>query len=127
MCEEKISVTESELKILELLWKKGARTVRQIQEELEAETGWSKHTVISLLKRMIQKNTAVELGRSPLLYVSAVSRESVVKQQSRSLAGRLFGGSMTRMLSTLVAQEDLTDQEIDDLMEQLQRARKEKR
>ena len=52
--EEKISVTDSELRILELLWERGALTVREIQEGLEIETGWSKHTVISLLKRMMQ-------------------------------------------------------------------------
>ena len=125
--EEKISVTDSELKILELLWEKGELTVRQIQQGLESETGWSKHTVIYLLKRMLQKNTAAALGRSPEQYSAAVSRESVVRQQSRSLAGRLFGGSVPLMLSTLVQQEELTDQEIDSLMEQLRQAKGEKK
>lgn len=125
--EEKISVTDSELRILELLWERGALTVREIQEGLEAETGWSKHTVISLLKRMMQKNTAAPLGRSPEEYVPLVSRESVVRQQSRGLAGRLFGGSAVRMLSALVAQEELSDAEIDSLMEQLRRAKEGKK
>ena len=120
---EKISVTDSEVKILELLWSGGEMSMRQIQQGLEEETGWTKHTVISLLKRMQQKGTAAVVeGSSPMRYVALVSREMVVEEQTKSLAKRLFGGNVSRMISTLVQREELSDGEIDELMKLLREA-----
>ena len=47
-----MNITEAEQKILNLLWEEGSLSTMQITERLEGETGWSKHAVISFLKRM---------------------------------------------------------------------------
>ncbi len=49
--------TEAEWKILELLWQHGPRSMPEIIRALEPETGWTRHTVITLLKRMQAKGT----------------------------------------------------------------------
>jgi len=67
--EDKCIVTESEWKIMELLWQNESLTMPRITQALQEETGWSKHTVISLLKRMCQKGSAEIIdGTSPMAY-----------------------------------------------------------
>ena len=51
------TITESESIIMELLWENGQMSVMQIVQALEHSRGWSKHTIISFLKRMEAKGT----------------------------------------------------------------------
>ena len=47
--------TEAEWKIMEVLWDSAPRTMSEITKALEPTTGWTRHTVITLLKRMLMK------------------------------------------------------------------------
>lgn len=51
-----MQVTNAEWKIMNILWEQ-PRTIMQITSMLSEETGWTKHTVITLLKRMQEKGT----------------------------------------------------------------------
>jgi len=46
--------TEAEWKIMEVLWDHSPRTMTEITAILEPTTGWTRHTVITLLKRMLE-------------------------------------------------------------------------
>ena len=50
-----VSITEAESKILSLLWEQSPLTVAEITAALREKTGWDRHSVISLLKRMQAK------------------------------------------------------------------------
>ena len=52
-----IQCTDAEWKILEVLWDRSPRTMSEIMKTLEPTMGWTRHTVISLLKRMEEKGT----------------------------------------------------------------------
>ena len=52
-----IQCTDAEWKILEVLWDRSPRTMSEIMKTLEPTMGWTRHTVISLLKRMEDKGT----------------------------------------------------------------------
>ena len=79
--DEHRNVTDSEWKIMDQLWKNGEMTMTQITRALEEETGWSKHTVISLLKRMCQKGSAeIVPETSPMRYRALISRKDAVRQ-----------------------------------------------
>ena len=123
--EDKCIVTESEWKIMELLWQEETLTMPQITKALQEETGWSKHTVISLLKRMCQKGSAeVIADTSPMTYRALITRAEAVRQETRSVLKKAFGGRSALLISELVSQNDLTDEEIDDLMRLLESHRK---
>lgn len=123
--DEHRNVTDSEWKIMDQLWKNGEMTMTQITRALEEETGWSKHTVISLLKRMCQKGSAEIVSEtSPMRYRALISRKDAVRQETSSVVNRIFGGRSALLISELVQQDDLTDEEIDDLMRILEAHRK---
>lgn len=123
--EDKCIVTESEWKIMELLWQEESLTMPRITTLLQEETGWSKHTVISLLKRMCQKGSAeIVPGTSPMAYRALIPRSEAVYQETRSVLKKVFGGSSALLISELVSQNDLSDEEIDDLVRLLESHRK---
>ena len=68
-----VQVTEAEWKIMEVLWDHSPRTMTEITAILEPATGWTRHTVITLLKRMLEKGSISmdDTGRS-----TTVSTES---------------------------------------------------
>ena len=74
----KFQCTDAEWKILEVLWEKHPRTMPEITRLLEADTGWTRHTVITLLKRMAEKGTVVvDDSGSIKQYTPAVTRQSI--------------------------------------------------
>ena len=124
--KDMISLTEAEWKIIQVLWDKNPLTMMEVTHALEAETGWTKHTVITLLKRMQSKGT-VHIGERDGIktYAPAVKKEQVAREQTRTLLSRLFSGRAAMLVSNLVEQGDVTEDEIREMMEILKKASKE--
>ncbi len=111
--DDKIPLTEAEWKIMAELWRNTPRTIMQLTRILQPETGWTKHTVIALLRRMETKGTvrAQAEGRAKAFYPT-VSRERVVLQQTKDLLSRLFDGKVSLLVADLVAQEAISLEEL---------------
>src|SRR5262245_9149485 len=107
------NVTDKELSILEVLWREGSATIRQIVEELYPDGGHSKHaTVQKLLERLEEEGFVIrERSAGPHRYQAAVDRDQLIGQQLRSVAERLCGGSVTPLLTHLVRTQRLSSRE----------------
>lgn len=110
-------VPEAELAVLELLWRDGPATRRQVADVLYRGGGASQYaTVQKLLERLEQKGyverTSVE-GQwrfSPL-----VSRDELISRRIEEVVERLCGGSLTPLLLNLVKSPGLTREQLDEL------------
>lgn len=111
-----MNITESERKILNLLWDNGSLSTMQITKCLDEETGWSKQAVISFLKRMEAKElvTYVEKGRSKY-YIPLVEKEKMAKEERTSFLEKFYQGKLGLMVSAMAEEEALTNQDIADL------------
>ena len=116
--EEKIPLTDAEWKIMLVLWQRGPLTIMELTHALQAETGWTKHTVIALLRRMVTKGTArlEEQGRAKLVH-PLVTREQVAQEQTQTLLSRLFDGKISLLVAEMVAQQDIPQAELDAMMD----------
>lgn len=113
---KKNKLSESEWKILSLLWEKEPMTITQITAALKSDTGWSKSTVITLLGRMEEKQAIrYEQGKNARLYSSVLTREGASVPETRSFLKRMYNGSLGLMLTSLVEQDELSDEEINEL------------
>lgn len=102
--------------ILERLWDNGSMTVMQLVESFSGDTDWSKHAVISFLKRMEEKRTVTYEMRGRTKYYSAVpGREEVIVDSARNVLDRFFGGKIDKMVLHMVEAQQLTDRDMDDL------------
>jgi len=113
---ERTPLTEAEWKIMLRLWEHAPQTMMELTRSLEKETAWSKHTVITMLKRMKAKGTVLIDETGPVkLYSPAVSRDRVAREQTQTLISRLFGGKPSLLVSELMERGELDEEEIEAL------------
>lgn len=85
-------------------------------------------TLLTLLARLEEKGcvTREKQGRG-YLYTAALTRAVYLPAESRSLWGRLFGGSPRNFVAALAKTDTLTDADIDELAEYLEELKKERK
>ena len=60
------NLTDAEWKLMHRLWEQSPQTITQLTAALSAETGWEKHTVITMLTRLEAKDAVRhEAGGAP--------------------------------------------------------------
>jgi len=120
---EKQTLTDAEMKIMLRLWDHHPQTMMELTRSLEGETGWSKYTVITLLKRMEAKETVTVDESGPVkTYVPAVEKEAFARQQTDTLLKDLYGGSAALLVSGLVESGRISRKELDELSALLKEA-----
>ncbi len=114
--EKGMILQPSEWVIMEKLWEEAPRTLMQLFHALEEEPGWSKSTVSTLLGRMTDKGIlTVQEGGKARLYYPGVDREDAALAETESLLERVYQGSVSMMMSTLVRQKALDREEVEEL------------
>ena len=117
--------TEAEWKIMEVLWESSPRTMSEITKTLEPATGWTRHTVITLLKRMQEKGTvAVDETGDVKRYTPLLSQEEASAQQTKKLLSHVFSGRASLLINHLVDSGEITLKEMEDLMDMMRKAGK---
>lgn len=121
-----INLSEGEWKIMKVLWSTSPRTIGQIVDALEQETGWTKTTVFVMLKRLIAKG-AVRMDDSgrPQQYYPLIKRRDVVPEETDSFLSRVYDGSIGMMVSSLAGRKALSKEDISELRRILDEAEKE--
>ncbi len=122
-----MQLSDAELKIMQVLWEQNPQTMAQVTQTLFPETAWTKNTVITLLKRMIAKGAvSVDETAFPKTYTPVLDRKAVAKQETKSLLKRLFQGSPTMLMSNMVEEGGVTNDELDEMIRLLQKAKEER-
>ena len=117
-----------EWKIMEYLWEQSPRTLMEIVRAMAEETGWAKSTVTTMVTRMEAKGLLrfEEGGRAKKIY-PAVSREEAAGAETDSLLDKVYRGSASVLMSTLVERKKLRREDIDELYALLRKAEEESR
>ena len=113
-----IQVTEAEWKIMECLWDHAPQTMGEITSTLEPATGWTRQTVITLLKRMTVKG-AVSMDDSERAkkYTPLITREDACIEEAHKLLNQLFRGSASLLVNLLVNSGDLSTEDLREILE----------
>ena len=117
--------TEAEWKIMEVLWDHAPRTMSEITKALEPTTGWTRHTVITLLKRMQEKGTvAVDESGDVKRYTPLMTQEEASTQQTKKFLNHVFSGKASLLINHLVDSGEITLKEMDELMDMMRKSGK---
>lgn len=123
-----VKLSEAEWKVMSLLWQEAPRTMMQITNHFKETTGWSKHTVMTFLRRMEEKKAIHhEEGGKARLYYPDVEREEAVLQETEEFLEKVFDGRMGLMLNTMVEKKAVSGEEIAEMYEILRKAEEENR
>lgn len=103
--------TDRELDLMAVLWERGSGTVSEVLESLSDELAYT--TVLTTLRNMEEKGYVrhEEEGRS-YRYYPEIPREEAGRSALRRVVNTIFGGSRERLLTQLVSDHDLSDEEL---------------
>lgn len=105
------------------LWEEAPQTIMQMTRRFQETTGWTKHTIMTFLKRMEDKGAVrYEVGERAKLYYPQIERQEAALQETEDFLERVFEGRMGLMLNTMVEQKALSGKEISELYEILKQA-----
>jgi len=106
-------LTERELEVMQVFWKRGAITAQEARDDL-ARTGVDRaYTTVATLIRILTDKGFLKQTTSerPFLYVPARSYEEVSRRLLGDMVERVFQGSRELLLVRLMQQKKLTAKE----------------
>lgn len=116
MAEHQIKPTESELEILQIIWRRGPSTVRQIHDILSAKKDVGYTTTLKLLQIMVQKGivTADKRFRTHTYY-AILKEEETQKKLIDQLLSVAFGGSASKLVMSALGDAKPRPEDIEEL------------
>ena len=119
----KITLSNMEWKLMNRLWDDAPMTLMQLTRALAEDTGWTKHTVITMLTRLENKGAVrwEQAGRARQ-YFPVITGEEARREETAGFLDRVYGGKLGLMMSALVEDKALTKEDIQELAEILRKA-----
>ena len=121
MARDASHISDSEWRVMEVLWQQGPCTTTQVLEAL-ADTGWSRNTVATFLTRLEQKGFLTALDTSPRQYSPAVTRQEGLTRENQSFLHRVYHGSVGMLLASFIQDAQLSDRDAQQLHQLLDEA-----
>lgn len=109
-----IKLFDSELKVMDVLWKGGNLSAGQLAKILKKETGWNRNTTYTVIKKCIEKG-AIERYEPNFMCKAIISREQVQKYETTELIDKMFDGSPEKFFAAFLNSRNLSYKEIDKL------------
>lgn len=109
-----IKLFDSELKIMDVLWREGDTTAKHISDVLKEETGWNMNTTYTLIKRCIKKG-AIERTEPNFMCHALIPKEEVQEAETNELINKIYDGSADKLFAALLGRKKLTAEQIDKL------------
>lgn len=114
--EKKISVSDAELEILEILWSAEAPlSANEIRTRLGRSRSWERTTVLTLIQRLLKKNVISLEKREVYYYAPCIGREEYVREETKNFVDKFFKGSSRNLAAALVNSKSLTEEELQEL------------
>ena len=118
--------TESELAILNVLWKRGPSTVREVHNIINKTRNVGYTTVLKILQIMTQKKLVIrDESNHAHVYMPNYSKRKTQKRLVNDLLNKAFGGSHLHLASTLFDSEKLKKSEFEKLRNEILALQKE--
>ena len=105
---------DSEAKVMEIIWERGAISAKEISLIAGETIGWNKNTTYTVIKKLEAKGF-IRREDPGFICTALVSRDRVQKAEVVSLVQKVFGGSRKALFSALLEDEPLSQDEIDAL------------
>lgn len=117
----RINLSEGEWKLMKRLWRRAPMTITELTAAAKEETGWSKHTVITMLSRLEGKGAVGHLnGERAKGYYPRIRREEAIYAESESFLDKV--GGLGLLVSAMAERNALTEADIAELSAILEQA-----
>ncbi len=105
---------DSELKVMDVLWREGDCTAKHISDVLKEEVGWNMNTTYTLIKRCIKKG-AIQRSEPNFLCHALVEKAEVQEAETNELINKIYDGSADKLFAALLGRKKLSANQISRL------------
>jgi BlaI family penicillinase repressor len=125
MTREPLSVTDTELAILEVLWDDKSATISEITARLYAKRTTSRYATVQKLLERLEAKGCVTRDRSGFAhrFTAAIAHEDLIGHRLQEVAEKLCEGSLTPLLLHLVEATKLKPQDRKRLLKLIDESR----
>ena len=118
--KQSVTLTEAELRIMDVLWRKGAGTVQQVLDWLPSTLAYN--SVLTTIRTLEKKGQVKHIkdGRAHV-YEPVIGREEASRSEIRHLVGRFFRNSHEALVLNILQDDALDAGELKRLREMLER------
>jgi predicted transcriptional regulator len=120
-------LTEAELRLMEVLWSRGASSVQQVVDALPAQSPLAYNSVLTTI-RILEKKGYVEHEKDGRAHIfkPVVARQDAARSEIRNLVRRMFSNSHELLVLNVLEEEQIDLAELKRLREILKQADTEK-
>ena len=107
------TLTEAELRIMRILWVRGASTVSDLVAALPADAPLAYNSVLTTVRILEQKGYVEhrQEGRA-FVYTPSVAEQDASRSEIRHVLHRFFGNSREQLMLSLLGDEGITPREL---------------
>jgi BlaI family transcriptional regulator, penicillinase repressor len=112
-------LANSELAIMDQLWKHKQLTARQIREQLYSNASKAQHGTVQKLLQRLEEKEYVSRDRSEFVhtFTATISRKEYAGSQLQELASKLTSGSFAPLITHLVETSKISADDIREIKE----------
>lgn len=107
----KIKIFDAEMHLMNKIWDEGTIKAIDLANWATENLGWKKNSTYSMLKKLIEKQ-AVRREEPGFVLTPLVSRNEIATEETNELVVKMFNGNMKLFLTSLVENQELTQEEI---------------
>ncbi|MCM1135478.1 MAG: BlaI/MecI/CopY family transcriptional regulator [Clostridium sp.] len=120
--KKKITVSDAEWAVLEILWDAGKPlNASEIRNLLGGSKSWERTTILTLIQRLLKKGALRQEKREVYYYEPCVKREEYINDETREFVDKFFKGSSRNLAAALVNSEALSKEELEELRDYFNR------
>ena len=118
------TLTEAELRIMNVLWDKGRATVHEVLQALPSKPNLAYNSVLTIIRILETKGYVKHVkDKRAHIYMSKIDREDATRFEVRHLVSRFFGNSHERLLLNILEESSIDAVELARVRELLERAK----
>lgn len=121
----KHTLGDLQLAIMRVLWARGEASTGDVHAALHAERGLAPTTIATMLRKMEEKGLVAHRSEGRLfLYRPRVAEEKVRRSMVGELVERVFLGDSAALVSHLLAERDISPEELAALKRRIEQRQK---
>ncbi len=122
MKESTVKATEKELEILQIVWKKGSASVKDVHEALGGDETNGYTTILKLMQIMHEKNLLTRQKQGKLhLYEAVPTLENTQQQILDKMIKTVFQGSATQLVMSALGNRKSSKEDLQEIRKYLEK------
>jgi BlaI family transcriptional regulator, penicillinase repressor len=118
------TLTEAELRIMNVLWDKGTATVHEVLQGLSAEPQLAYNTVLTIIRILERKGYVKHVkDKRAHVYMPKVDRKDATRFEVRHLVSRFFGNSDELLVLNILEEKSVDAEELARVRQLLERSK----